>query len=237
ANGSTFTNTSQTFVNGRSINLNGDTINTNNRTTDNSSTTNYFNSNLNWSKKFKKKGRNFYLQLSQGYRETNGDGHLNSVNSFNPIDTIAYSQNFDQRKKSQSINTDYGWTLSYTEPLSEVFFLESNYTGQMSHSKILNHSFNQDVNGNYEDLDSLYSSEYEYNSFTNRLGTTLRYSKAEITAGIGVAASNTDWQQIDQLQLVSYDRNFINFFPSAYFNFRKTSSLNFRLRYSGNTSQ
>jgi hypothetical protein len=191
---------------------------------------------LSWQKKMKKKGRSLFLQLNYSHSGTNNKGYLHATNTFfenATIDSIGY---IDQRKDNASATNNYSGTATYTEPMSTKSFVEFKYTYSAQDNFSRQLSYNKGAS-EYNVLDSAFSTDYDFNVSTHRFGTTFRWNLEKLTFSFGAAASNTDFKQVDNLYQVTTNRSFVNFFPSANFNYKLNRQSSLRLRYSGYTQQ
>lgn len=225
-------------------NGNGTKLNDNANTKTNDGTTKAVNANLNWRKKFAKKGRTLVATIDENYKESQSDGYINSQLNYysflNPNQVDSSTTN-NQLKKNDSKNLQLIGKLSYTEPLlAKKIFLEINYSATVNNSTAKKLSFDKsNITNAYDSLNLLYSSNYDFNVFTNTGGTNLRFVMKSFNFSVGGAISNTQFNQRDNLgNNRSYNRSFTNFFPSANISYRpqgKQKSIS--LSYQGNTQQ
>ncbi|MBC6489470.1 outer membrane beta-barrel protein [Flavihumibacter stibioxidans] len=191
-----------------------------------------------WRQRFKKKGRTLSVTFEQQYNSEDRDGALLSINSFFnskgenfSIDTV------DQKKMNYSQSNILGGKISYTEPLSKKWFLETNYGYRVNNSKALRSSFNKAEDGKYSELDSLFSSDYAFNFNTHSGGMNFRFNGPVITASFGSNISSADFRQKDLRADTAYSYNFVNFFPRANIRFKLGAQRNLNFSYNGSTRQ
>lgn len=215
----------------------GGLINNSERKTTNDGQNQNLNTSLIWKKKFLKKGRNVLIQADFGQAHNNNDGYLIALNSFYKEGIKDSSNTIDQKKKNESQSVSIGANITYTEPISKKGFLELRYkfNNQNRNSKQL--SFNKDVANAYTQLDSLFSTDYDFDVNTHRVGASLRWVFDKVNYSFGAAVANTKFIQTDNLANTTKDRTFNNFFPSASINIKFTKQSNLYLNYNGSTQQ
>ncbi|HRO42624.1 MAG TPA: TonB-dependent receptor [Flavipsychrobacter sp.] len=203
------------------------------------------NASLAYRKKFAKKGRTLSLTIDEWYKENVSDGVLRydsdiflQSNPSGGIDTI--NNSLAQKKRNDSKNLQITGNISYTEPLSNVVFLELNYGLGVNNSYAKRLSFNENLpEGDPHYLDTLFSSDYDFNVLTNKGGTNLRFVFKKVNFSFGGAVSAVNFKQIDNFSSDTnvFRRNYTNFFPRASFVYRASQQKSFSLNYNGNTTQ
>lgn len=225
------------------VNADGEKLNDNTSSQKNDATTKSVNATLNWQKKFAKKGRTAVVTIDEKYRENDGTGYVNAAlnyYSFSDPALIDSTRHNDQLKENYSKSFQLTGKVSYTEPLSKTLFLEVNYAGALNNNTSRKLSYDKSAaTDNYDSLNYLYSSNYDFDVFTNTGGSNLRLVLKQINITVGGAISNTQFTQKDLLgNTYSYNRNFTNFFPKAAFIFRpKGKQASFSVNYNGSTQQ
>jgi hypothetical protein len=198
-------------------------------------TTRHVNANLALRKKFKKNGRTLAITLDEKYRENTGESFLNSsTNISDIIDTTIF---INQRKESDSRNFTLTGSAAYTEPISKVLFVEVNYGLTVNNSYADRMSFNPDSNGHYHVVDSLFSSQYDFNVLTNAGGSSLRLVLKKFNFSIGGSVAGTSFRQIDNLTSREFTRYYTNLFPKFSFVYRPAAQKTFSINYNGSTQQ
>jgi outer membrane receptor protein involved in Fe transport len=210
----------------------------NNRTITGNNTANYLNASCLLKKKFARKGRTFSADFRENYKENQNDGFLNSVvihrdtNSGGADTTVAA-----QRKSATSDAQLFSGKLVYTEPISKKSFLEINYMLTVNNSLSSNYSYNS-PGGYNEAVDSLYSSNYQYNITTNKGGLNYKVITEKISLAAGASFSNAHYTQTDKLwQTNSLVRDYPNVFPSATLTYKFKKQTSLYVSYQGNTRQ
>jgi hypothetical protein len=191
-----------------------------------------------WRKKFMKAGRTLSVSFDQQYQNNNTAGNLYSVNRFfDENGALVNSDTVDQVKNNYTQSNIWGARISYTEPLSKKWFVETNYGYRLNNSKALRSSFVKDFNGKYEVLDSLFSSDYAFDFNTHSTGLNFRFNGSKITASFGSNINFANFRQKDLVRDTVYNYNFTNFFPKANIRFKMGAQRGLNLRYNGQTSQ
>lgn len=215
--------------------------NTNSKTSDGNSKA--INATLNWRKKFAKKGRTLVFTADENYKESKSNTYINAqlnyynINNPNQLDSSRVN---NQLKDNDTKNLELEGKLSYTEPLSKKIFLEINYTAKVNNSSAKKLSYDKRFAQNaYDSLNLIYSSNYDFNIFTNTGGSNLRFVLKSLNFSVGGAVSNTQFNQRDNLGTNrSYNRSFTNFFPKASINYRpEGKQRSISLNYQGYTQQ
>ncbi|GAO45349.1 outer membrane beta-barrel family protein [Flavihumibacter petaseus] len=197
-----------------------------------------FKMNAIWRKKYKKKGRSLSVTGEVQYNANNSDNQLlTRTDIFDAFGSIYRTDTVDQHKNNYSQSNIYSVRIAYTEPLSKKWFLQLNYGYRINASKADRRSFNKDVEGKYEALDSLYSSNYSFDFNTNSGGLAFRYNGSKITGNIGGNISYADFKQTDLFRDSIYRYDYLNFFPKANIRFKLGTQTNLNFGYNGSTRQ
>lgn len=216
-------------------------INSSNRRVTNDATTKSINSTLDYRKKFKKEGRTVSFNLTEYYRETEGDGHLNNTTSVK--DTTVAGQfltlTTDQKKITNTKALNLSSRISYTEPLvAKKVFLELNYSFKLDNNNSVHETYNKAAPDKaYDILDSIYTNKYQYNVMTHNGGTNFRFVFKKINFSAGASASYANFEQKDLMLDTSRKRDFVNFFPAANFTYKFSKQTRISFNYYGSTNQ
>lgn len=202
------------------------------------------NASLAYRKKFARKGRTISLTLDEWYKENASDGVLRYSGqiflrnpSGNP-DTVV--NELTQLKRNDAKNLQVTGNISYTEPLSDVAFLEVNYGLIVNNSYAKRLSYNDSIGeSNPQNLDPLFSSDYDFNVLTHRGGSNLRFVYKKINFSFGGAISATNFKQVDRFSInnTTLTRQYTNLFPRASFVYRPSQQKTFSVNYNGSTQQ
>ncbi len=140
-------------------------------------------------RRFMKKGRTVSANVFFNYNQTTNNGNLNAVNTFyrNGIGTDSITKQDDDRVNNRS---NYGTTISFTEPLGKRQYLEANYsynaTINNADRKVYRLVNNESIfNTN---LSNKYINDYIY----QRTGLTYRINKKEWNFSTGLQYQHSD---------------------------------------------
>ncbi len=140
-------------------------------------------------RRFMKKGRTVSANVFFNYNQTANNGNLNAVNTFyrNGIGTDSITKQDDDRVNNRS---NYGTTISFTEPLGKRQYLEANYsynaTVNAADRKVYRLINNESIfNTN---LSNKYINDYIY----QRTGLTYRINKKEWNFSTGLQYQHSD---------------------------------------------
>ncbi len=215
----------------------GDLMNNSLRKTTNDAEIQNVNTTAIWKQRFRKKGRTAFVQFDYNQRENNSDGTLYASNTFYELGIADSSGVIDQKKRNESLTSSLGASANYTEPISVKGFLELQYryNNQNNYSRRL--SYNKNAAGNYQDLDTLFSNDYDFDINTHRAGASLRWVYEKLNFSFGAAVANTVFLQKDNIYNIEKTRNFNNFFPSAGLSYKFSQQTKLNFNYRGNTQQ
>lgn len=187
--------------------------------------------------KFNKAGTRI-LTLNSTITNSNNisDGFLYSQTDFYKSGTLNSSQIIDQRKTSNSSTHSLQGLVSYTEPISKKVSLNLNYALNTNNSEQDTRSYEKN-NGKYDSLNLLYSNHYKFINTSNRGGFVFNLNTKKINARAGLAVQNVNLKQTNIYTDSSLKRNFVNFFPTASFRLKYSSSGSIGINYDGRTSQ
>jgi hypothetical protein len=213
-------------------------INTGDRKITNDGDQNLFNVNAFYTKKLKKKGRTLAATLAQSLNQNKSDGYLMSKNEyFSETEELDSVRNINQFKTNNSLSSVLNSNITYTEPVSKVTSLVLNYGLNLNKSTSDKKSFNQSGTGKYDDLDPLFSNNFELNQLANQGGATVNIKQEKANISFGAKVSAVQFKQLDLYRNKRFDRNFINWNPGASYRYRFSQQKSLAVRYYGYTSQ
>ncbi|HEX8607592.1 MAG TPA: outer membrane beta-barrel family protein [Pedobacter sp.] len=213
-------------------------INTGDRKITNDGNQNLFNLSAFYTKKLKKKGRTLSATLAHSLNDNKSDGFLNSRNEFfNEAEQSDSIRNINQFKTNNSLSSVLNTNVTYTEPVSKATSLVLNYGLNLNNSSSDKKSFNQSGTGLYDDLDPLFSNNFELNQMANQGGATVNIKQEKANISFGTKVSAVQFKQLDLYRNKRFDRNFINWNPGASYRYRFSQQKSLSIRYYGSTSQ
>ncbi|MCJ0742132.1 outer membrane beta-barrel family protein [Pedobacter montanisoli] len=213
-------------------------VNTSGRTNDDKSKQQAFNLNALYAKKFKKPGRNYSLNLSQSYNQSNSDGYINSLNKFFNEKEVNYkTEAIDQLKDNNLSTFKISTNFTYNEPLSKFFTLVANYGLTFINGKADKRTYDASVPGVYDQLNGEYSNYFESDQLTHQVGAVFNYVKGKTVLNFGNKTNFASFNQLEHLTNQKFDRNFINWLPQASYTYKFSAQRSFSIGYNGNTTQ
>lgn len=206
------------------------------------------NNNLLYRRKFRVPGRTLTLGWSNSINNSDGNGRsFSPLTFYKPNGSIDYVRERDFKSIQETGSNNNVISASFTEPLSKNKLIEFNYayTNNTSNSDRNASSFNP-VTNEYDSI-NLQQTNYFANDFlAHRLGLNFRVQNAKYGFQIGGAMQNSNlesksirgiYRVNEKDSMVLYSQNFINFFPTANFNYIFNRNKNFRFNYRGRTNQ
>ena len=189
-------------------------------------------------KKFKTTGRTLSLKFDQHLNENNKvSSLLSNTTFFNGDSSINAEQQLDQRTPASEKSNAFGGSVSYTEPLSKKLFLVSSYDYHLTRSNSSINTFNKNAQGAYAlRVDSL-SNDLLYDIGIQKGEMLLRFINKKINTSIGAKVAHTQLKQDNRSLDTTIIQPFTNFFPSARFNYKISSTRAFNFSYTGSTRQ
>ncbi|MBS1513322.1 MAG: outer membrane beta-barrel protein [Bacteroidetes bacterium] len=194
-----------------------------------------------WRKKFARRGRTFSLSMQTSINESNGDGTLNSINSFyNPGGSLFLRDTINQKNNTSSMLNSYYGRAVYTEPIFKRSLVE--FSAGKSYSKSTAGKTTYDynpLNAKFDQYNSSLSNNFENTyGFTNT-GIRMRTQKKNYSYMLGMS-----WQQADLEGKVitgtkdsTLSKTFYNLLPSARFQYRFSKFKTAAVTYSTSTNQ
>ncbi|MGM9476326.1 outer membrane beta-barrel protein [Pedobacter sp. GSP4] len=197
-----------------------------------------FNISAFYTKKLKKLGRNYSINVSQKLNEITSDGFLYAnVKYFDENGVQTGGQLTDQYKTNNTRNSVFNTNITYNEPITKAMALVLNYGFVINDSRSDRKSFNQSTAGNYNVLDAEFSNDFKATQYINQGGAIFNYKKPKTTISFGTKISAVNFDQLEQLSNQRYKRNFINWLPQASYMYKFSAQKSFRFNYNGSTNQ
>jgi len=189
-----------------------------------------FSNRLRAERTFRKKHRLLVFNYNTDYSDHQGNGNLLSRNTFFTSTTLPLTD-FDQLKESEAFKNGRRANISYIEPIGKKIKLETSYEYVFSNNKQNKLSFNK-INDVYEELDSLFSNDFNTRQDVHKAWTNFMYEMKKYHVHVGaqvrrVTLNNENYftgkniqQQID---------NILPFVRAGYV-FNPNTRLNFNYR-------
>ena len=153
------------------------------------------------------------------------------------------NQYYDQNSMSASLNG----RVVYTEPITDYFFFEANYSYGWNKNTSSKDTYNSltdklDANGQLiynpidAEIDPRYSNNILNRSITQRAGFNFSYQKDKLRAQLGASVNPTDTYN-ETTGHDTYRSKVINWSPQAMLNYEFSDNSNIRFFYFGRSSQ
>jgi hypothetical protein len=191
-----------------------------------------FSNDLTYSHKFRKKGRNFSINLTNGINTNTGPSSLVSSSRFfgaNPT-TDTTNQQSTRDKNTQSYTSFVSFTESITPKASLMLGYYISHQNNDS-EKLTYNQLAQATNQIYP-LDTAYTNTFTSGYLTQRAGLTYiyRFSNATFNAGFDWEKSDLDKQQEFPIT-VELQKTFYSLLPSFQYNYKPERGTNIRITY------
>lgn len=200
-----------------------------------------FRNDIIWRKKFARKGRTFSLSLQTTLNQSEGDGSLNSVNSFYKTDgSLLKRDTLNQKIYTESDLKGYTARAVYTEPLWKRSLLE--FSAGKSDTRNTSTKITQDYNrqnGKYDLLNNSLSNDFEnsYGYITAGLRIRTQKKKFSYSFGANWQKAELEGKVITGLKDSVISKSFRNILPTARFQYNFTRYKSFMFNYATTTNQ
>ncbi|HET9277183.1 MAG TPA: outer membrane beta-barrel protein, partial [Flavitalea sp.] len=206
------------------------------------------NSNLLYRRKFRTRGRTLTLGWSNSINNSEGTGRTFSPLTFYKLNgSIDYVRERDFRSIQETGSNNNVISASFTEPFAKNKILEFNYayTYNTSNSDREASNYNP-VTKEYDSINLQQTNYFENDFLAHRLGLNFKVQNQKYGFQVGAAIQNSSLESESIRGIykingkdssVMYKQNFINFFPTANFNYTFNRNKNFRFNYRGRTNQ
>lgn len=183
--------------------------------------------NINWRKRFKKKGRT--ISFNADFDVTDKDNTINLLATNQFFTGTPYTQQIDQFKTNNENRFNIRTRTSYTEPLWKNTFLEANYRFENSKNNAERLTFDKGTDGKYSVLVDSLSNYFKFNNTSNIGGLNFKYANKKVSASIGTSIANVEFAMQDIRKNNSRSVTFTNWLPQANIAFtpKKQTRLNF----------
>lgn len=206
------------------------------------------NNNLLYRKKFRVPGRTLTIGWSNSINNGDGDGrNFSPLTFYKPNDSIDYVRERDFINTQETGSNNNVISGSFTEPFGKNKLLEFNYayTNNTSTSDRQASNYNP-VTKEYDSINLQQTNYFENDFLAHRVGFNFRIQNPKYGFQVGAAMQSSDLESKSVRGIyrvngkdsaVQYSQNFLNFFPTANFNYVFSRNKNFRFNYRGRTNQ
>lgn len=197
--------------------------------------------NLLFRHRFNKPGRSFTVGWTTNLGNSDGEGYNASPYTFyNKDGSINRLQNRRQQNDQSTYNFNNTISTSFTEMVGKDKILELNYAYSNNQGQSDRKTY--DYNAATAKFDSINKplTNYFENGFTSsRIGTNYRVKKEKYDYQLGTAVQIASLENMSHRALTGKDslmqQRYLNFFPSAGFNYNLGTRKSVRFNYRGNT--
>lgn len=202
-----------------------------------------FSNNLLYRHRFGKMGRTITLGWQTTASNSEGEGqNFSPYTFFDEFGNILRqtNQNIASTQKTNSFNNTL--SSSFTEPIGLNKLLEFNYAYTNNKNTSDRQVFNFDpTSGKYEEVNLAQTNYFENGFLAHRGGLNFRVKQAKYDYQLGGAVQWSELESFSRRALTGKDttitQQFINFFPTANFNYNFARSKSLRVFYRGRTNQ
>lgn len=187
-----------------------------------------YNINFLYTKKFMKKGRALSLTAGAEKEKTYGFGTLYTTKSLmGDLDTT------DQRKNRDQDRSNLKAGITYSEPLTSELNLSVGYNIERSENTSLLESFNKNQQGKYEDLDEVFSNNYDFNRLSSNYNVSLNYVTEKLRVNFNNSFNDDALDQKNNYTSTTLKRSFFTYNPNLNGNFSLAKNKQLRFSYRG----
>lgn len=215
---------------GNTVRGSGILQNSSNTVSNGDNNANYLMGNARYSKRFKKMGRSFSVNVASGISNTKANNYLKSdINYYNEQGRLDSANNIDQYKPGINESTNFSTGFSYTDVLSKTISFSIAYSFSKSKNNSNQRSFNRTLANDYTQLDSTLSSDFRLSNLSHNYSASLSYKKENLSVYASTSIIDAGFKQTDLFSDVVLDRKFMSWLPNANLQYRlnKASTLSF----------
>jgi hypothetical protein len=191
--------------------------------------------NLIYNRKFRKRGRNFSMNLNGGYNTS--DGQSNKLNKTTTLLPFLFSDSLNQYVLTDNRSDNASVRFNYSEPIMKDRYLDLIYQYGKSYSNNNRATYLYNSIG-IQELSDLLSNAYETDFFNQRIGANIRTVKKKYNYTVGVSAQPVNQKGYSITKDSAYAPiKRLNLLPSANFAYNFTRNKTLRFFYNGNARQ
>ncbi len=192
-----------------------------------------FNGNINWSKRFRKKGRTLSIDLQPETQSgKNFENSINRTTYYNDNGTLNRIENIDLNKDNSNQQNSVGTRISYTEPISKHWAMEAGYSFKTISSS--SYRFVNDKGG--LKIDSL-SNNFKFINFSNVGKMVMQYKINSFSISTGLEATQTNFELRDLDRKTDFDRRYLNLAPATNIFYKIDNNSTLSANYNGYMQQ
>ncbi|SMC84608.1 outer membrane beta-barrel family protein [Pedobacter africanus] len=195
-----------------------------------------FNGNINWSRKFEKKGRTISIDLQPESQNSNStENSTNRTVYFNASGDSIRVENTDLRKKNTGKQNSIGMRVNYTDRLTKRWTFETGYSFKTISSGS-NRLVFDNIASNPKKIDSL-SNDFKFINFSNVGKMIWQYSYENFSISSGLEATQTNFELKDLDKQTDFERSYLNLSPRTNLLYKINNSNTLAVNYNGYMQQ
>ena len=183
-----------------------------------------------YERSFKNRNQKLILTYQIDYQDKNSFGSINNRNIF-LADSTEFSV-FDQQKRGAMNGVGHLARGVYWQPLNKFTRLEFEYQFNYFETKNGVQTFNQDVTGQYNAIDSIFSNSFENQQMINFAGAFGRWEKGKHMIRAGARLRNNRTSNFNLFTNDEFTQNVNNVLPRVTYRFKPKQSAQFNINYS-----
>ncbi|WP_316789273.1 outer membrane beta-barrel protein [Pedobacter frigoris] len=192
-----------------------------------------FNGNINWSKRFKKKGRTLSVDVQPESQNNNSiEQSINTTSYYDDGGNLSRTEKINLNKDNSSSKNSLGARINYTEPISKNWAMEASY----SFKTISSNSYLLVSDNVIKKIDSL-SNNFKFINFSNVGRIVMQYRVNKFSISTGMEATRTSFELKDLDRKNDFNRKYLNLAPSTNINYRMDGNKSLSLNYNGYMQQ
>jgi hypothetical protein len=192
------------------------------------------NSEINFTRDFKKERRSLTILHKFNYGNNATDGNLYSENTYY-IGTSS-SDTLNQLKTNQNTNHVQTLKATYYEPITKKWKLETEYMFEYSKNEQAKEARNI-LSETVAEVDSNFTNSFETTRFQHRVGLAAIYESRKHTLTIGTRARTIQIDNYNIYTANSITQNITNILPRLSYTFKLSKTSNLSTRYNTSSSQ
>lgn len=199
-----------------------------------------FRTDMNWRRKFRRKGRTFSLYLQTTLNSSTGSGSLSSINKYYDAGVLSRKDTLNQQNQTSGDLHGYTARAVYTEPLWKRSLLEFSAGRSNTKSTAVKTTYDFNAgNGKFDQVNNELSNDYENTYGYTTGGLRLRTQRKKFSYALGAT-----WQKADLEGKITsgikdsvIGKSFTNVLPNARFQYNFSRFKSLSVSYSASTNQ
>ncbi|TDQ11113.1 TonB-dependent receptor [Pedobacter metabolipauper] len=204
-------------------------ISQNNQSTIGSGKGETYNGNINWSRRFNKKGRTLSIDIQpERQLADNTEQNINRTKYFDDNGDLKNAEYINLQKENFSGQNSIAARISYTEPLAKNWTMEAGY----SFKTMATTSYRFVSDNGIRKIDSL-SNNFKFINFSNVGKMVFQYKVRDFSISTGMEATQTNFELRDLDSQIDFERNYLNLAPNANLFYKLNANSSISVNYNG----